>query len=400
MTLDLDSSEGLDRVHQLMLTILAFLGRHERYQEIWALLSIGIWTHIIPQPDATMDVFGAQVSMMVNVPMIRMIIEKIPKIRLGSSFLPFELWSIMRERLPPESEEPQFSKNAMTHSLKYVMRLLFGAKLLTTPTEPLVDGSPGYHIHPGLTLWIRRILRILSCDGVLIGFYDCIEQRASEMAKLYPKVTEHIPAVKSYAFPFIEREKWNLIAAVVGLHQNCRHLLKILTVPAMREKMLETGMPFAWSSFHVLAPICGSTEDFCTWFLTHIVLEYIDMAASIMPSSLDEPLLQPLVPFLYLLNWAIDMTQRYCIESKRATPLRLRKLLLARVASMRRTGTRSDELMEDNFKAAEIKAAISEWRILLRSPGSSQQDIDRSFEAVQTAITVRRWLDAARLIPR
>ncbi|KAH8703572.1 hypothetical protein BGW36DRAFT_443882 [Talaromyces proteolyticus] len=384
-TLDLDDSEGLGRVHQLMLTVLAFLGRHNRYQEIWALLSIGLWTDVLPHPDAIVTVFEVKFSMMANVPMIGMIIEKIPKVRLGASFLPFKLWSIMNEGLPPESEEPQFSKEAMARSLKYVVRLLLGANLLTTPTEPLIDGTPGYHIHPALTLWIRRILRILHCDGVFISFFDCIENRALEMAKLNPAVTEDIPAIKSFAFPFIQREKWNLITAVVGLHQKYRHLLAMITVPAVREMFLESGMPFAWSSFHVLAPICGSTEDFCTWFLTHIVLEYIDMAASIMPNSMDEPLLQPLGPFLYLLNWAIDMTQRYCIEAKRATPLRLRKLLLGRVSAMRRMGTGKEELMEDNFKAAEMKALISEMRIALMSPNSSQDDIDRSIEAVKTA---------------
>ncbi len=108
MTLDLDDDEGLGRVHRLMLTILAFLGRHNRYQEIWALLSIGFWTDVLPHPDATMAVFEAKLSMTVNVPMIGRIIEKIPKVRLGASFLPFELWSIMSEGLPPEPEEPQF----------------------------------------------------------------------------------------------------------------------------------------------------------------------------------------------------------------------------------------------------------------------------------------------------
>ncbi len=227
----------------------------------------------------------------------------------------------------------------MTCSLKYVVRLLWGAKLLTTPTEPLIDGNIGYHIHTALTLWIRRILKIMQCDGVFIGFFDCVEKRALEMAKLSPSVTENISVIKSFPFPFIQRDKWNLIAAVVGLHQKYRQLVDLTTDPATKEQMLQYGMPFAWDSFHVLAPICGSTEDFCTWFLTYIMLEYIDMSASIMPCSLDEPLLQPLGPFLFLLNWAIDMTQRYGIEAKRATPLYLRKLLLGRVESMRRTGT-------------------------------------------------------------
>ncbi|KAJ5918291.1 hypothetical protein N7454_010666 [Penicillium verhagenii] len=59
-SLDLNDSQGLGRTHHLMITIMKHLVRHDRYRDIWALLSIGVWVDVLPHPDGIADIFQGE----------------------------------------------------------------------------------------------------------------------------------------------------------------------------------------------------------------------------------------------------------------------------------------------------------------------------------------------------
>ncbi|KAJ5632854.1 hypothetical protein N7490_009193 [Penicillium lividum] len=374
--LDLSDSQGLARTHDLILTILNYMALGNRPQEIWALLSVGLWTDVLPDPDELSQIFyGDNIVMRLSSPLIQDLLTTIPNNHLEISRVPFELWSILNQARSRQ-DAPTFSQVAMIKSLKYVIRILMAANLITGRTETLIDGKQGYRLHPALTLWLRHILETQVCLALHAGFFVCMEDRAIKMADLNLDVREAQTAILSSAFPFIEREKWNLMAAVSGMHQRY-HLFRAFALTPAWQSLLSNVPTFAWQSFNILAPICALTEDFCTWFLTHFALKYIEMRASLTPKSIDQPMADPIGPFLNILNWAVMMAQRYRLEDKLIVPLGIRRMLLDYLKDRRSTGRKDEELFENNLVAAEIRGWLNELWITLKAPQSTEEDVDR-----------------------
>lgn len=136
----------------------------------------------------------------------------------------------------------------------------------------------------------------------------------------------------------------------------------------------ETNLEFAWLHFMVLSPISFSTPDFCPLFLTHYALEYVASIESVIPQSHVDPLpgTITLLPLMHLLMSVIFIVQRYRLDNELATPLRIRRLLLARVEAIREdAGIECNEINEDEFILIEISHWMSEAKIAM---GSSEWD--------------------------
>ncbi|KAJ5971323.1 uncharacterized protein N7479_001241 [Penicillium vulpinum] len=372
LSLNLGDSQGLDRTHHLMIAILKHLAQSNRYPDMCVLFSIGLWIDVMPHPEEILDIFEND-DISAKIPLLRYVVDNIPMTEGRNSFVPFELWSIMKEIPVPRVKSSFSSKVEIVESLTCVVRLLVAAKLITGRTKPLVDGKQGYQLHPALTIWLRRILRVLPYDVILINFVTCMENRASRMGDANPSVDDFrsgdaklLRAVESPSFDFVEMEKWNLISAVVVLSQ------KVDIFSSMGIELPSDTRRFAWTSFFALSPITASREDFCTWFLIHVALKSIKRLAALMPESHTDPLPSSLNHFLFLglLNWVIWMAQKYRLDDKLAMPLRVRRLLLARVQAMRDCGIHCDEIYHQDFVIAETQAWLNERWITLGSPST------------------------------
>ncbi|KAJ5930486.1 hypothetical protein N7466_005979 [Penicillium verhagenii] len=379
-SLDLNDSQGLGRTHHLMITIMKHLVRHGRYRDIWALLSIGVWVDVLPHPDGIADIFqGENFALKMAAPLFKEMVDIVPDVNLVVFPLPFELWSMLNNVTLLDNDQSSYATEEMVESLRYVVQLLVAARLLTGRTEVLIDGKQGYRLHPALTIWIRRILRTQVCFGIRCGLFVCMEQRAGQMLELNDDIpiTQEKTSILSPSFPFIEREKWNLMAAVAGMHQYS-HLLR----EAAPSNFAADSQTFAWQTFNALAPICALTEDFCTWFLTHVALKYLEIREPLIPESLDDPLPDPLGPLLLLLNWTVMMLQRYRLEEEMKVPLRLRRMILRRLKAMRIAGVGAEELSDRNVVTHEIRGWLNEAWITVRLPDSTQADMDPIVEMI------------------
>lgn len=136
-----------------------------------------------------------------------------------------------------------------------------------------------------------------------------VESRAKQMVTMNDNRLD--PEERS--FEFVKREKWNLLAAIAALHY-----------PPRSRCIAQKG--FAWNSeFVALAPLYAGKEDYITWFLTHVALQYAENIAPLVPTSHQEPLPDPLDNMLFILNWVISMTQRLNLDYDYPTPLHLRR---------------------------------------------------------------------------
>jgi hypothetical protein len=371
LSLNLSDDQGLERTNYLMVAILKHLADSDRYPDMCALISLGLWIDVLPHPEEIVNIFDTE-DLSCKIPLLQYIMGKIPQSQVNKSLVPFELWSIMNERPILENKPSPSSKSDIARSLKYAVRLLAAAKLITGRTELLVDGKQGYRLHSALTTWLRRILRVLPRDVIFINFITCMEDRASRMVDVNPDANDFragnailLRAVESPSFDFVEREKWNLITAVVGLTQ------KFHQFSSMGIELPSDARRFAWASFIALSPISASREDFCTWFLTHVTLKSLKGLAPLIPESYRDPLPPTLTHFLLLvlLNWVIWMTQKYRLDQELTMPLRVRRLLLARSQAIKDAGIDCDELSEPDFAMAEVQAWLNEEWIALGSPG-------------------------------
>ncbi|CAG8249791.1 unnamed protein product [Penicillium salamii] len=387
LSLNMNENQGLDRTHHLMVAILKHLAQSNRWADMCALISIGLWTDVMPHPEEIVGVFeNADIS--TQIPLLRHIVDSIPTMRLQSSFLPFELWCIMKKTPARRGNLSFSSKTHIAESLKYAVQLLVAAQLITGRTAPLVDGKQGYRLHPALTTWLRRILRAVPHDVILVNFITCMDERASRMGDVNPNVhdlrsgdAKLLRAVESPSFNLVEMEKWNLISAVVALSQ------KVDKMSSMGIELPPDTRRFAWMSFFALAPISASRDDFCTWFLTHVALKSIKMLAPLVPKSHTTPLPSALTHFLLLglLNWVIWMAQKYRLDDRLAHPLRVRRLLLARVQAIRDSGIACDELHDQDFVVAETQAWLNEGWIALAS--SDKEKGQETFQKIREKTT-------------
>ncbi|OOQ88753.1 hypothetical protein PEBR_11286 [Penicillium brasilianum] len=390
-SLNLNDDCGLGRVHSLLLVILDYLAKDKRYEDLWALLSIGLWIDSIPHPSQIMEIFEGD-NLQLRVPIIQYIVDNIPKSQLNSSCLPFELWSIMRDSSVMEKKTqsnsqslPVASKITMS-SMQNAIQLLMAARLITGRTETLIDGMKGYKIHPAATLWLRRILLVLPYHTVLLNIYTCMGSRAYQMADLNPNEAEiksgnasHLRAIQSPSFPFIEREKWNLITAVGKMRHDAAQLQSNLALVSP-----ENDLNFAWLPFMVLIPISFAAPDFCPLFLTHVALEYLASIEPQIPQSYLDPLPGEItmLPLMHLLITVVLMVQRYRLDNDLPVPLRIRRLLLARVEAIRDADIDCDEINEDEFILMEISHWLNEAGIAIRSPECDKLKISRIFDKV------------------
>jgi hypothetical protein len=389
LSLDLSNDQGLGRTHHLMVVILTHLANANRYSDMCALISLGLWIDAVPHPDEILNIFDTE-DISGKIPLLQYIMGNIPRPRVNKSVVPFELWSIMKENSIPGNQTSLSSKSDIAKSLKYAVRLLLAARLITGRTEPLVDGKKGYRLHSALTIWLRRIMRVLPRDVIFINFITCMEERASQMTDVNPDSNDLrlgnaklLRAVESPSFNFVEREKWNLLTAVVGLTQKAHQF------SSMGIELPSDVRRFAWASFIALSPISSSREDFCTWFLTHVALKSLKDLAPLVPQSHRDPLPPALTHFLLLilLNWVIWMTQKYRLDQKLAMPLEARRLLLARVQARKDDGIDCDELCEPDFAMAEVQAWLNERWIALGYPslGNDEAVLNRIREKITSS---------------
>jgi hypothetical protein len=370
LSLDLSDNKGLDRTHHVMIAILKHLAQLNRYPDMCALISIGLWVDVLPNPEGIVNIFDTE-DISLKIPLLQHILNSVPESQADKAHVPFELWSSMRVTPATEKRTYFSSKEEVAESFRYAVRLLVAAKLITGRSEILIDGRQGYRLHPALTIWLRRILSVLQRNVICFNFIGCMEERASQMGGLNPNANDFrsgnaklLRAVESPSFDFVEREKWNLMAAIVGLTQKVHYFSSIgVELPS-------DGPRFAWASFIALSPISASREDFCAWFLTHVTLKSLKDIAPLMPESYREPLPNTLTHFLFLvlLNWIIWMSQRYRLDQDLVMPLRLRRLVLDRVQDIRDAGINCEELLEPDFAMAEAQAWLTESWIAMR-PG-------------------------------
>ncbi|CAG8932802.1 unnamed protein product [Penicillium salamii] len=383
LSLNMNDNQGLDRTHELMILIFKHLAHSNRWTDMCALISIGLWTDVMPHPEEIVGIFeNADIS--TQIPILRYIVDSIPIMQLHTSFLPFELWCIMKKSPVRRGNFSFSSKTDIAKSLKYAVQFLSAAQLITGQTAPLVDGKQGYQLHPALTTWLRRILRAVPHDVILVNFVTCMEERASRMGDVNPNVhdlrsgdAKLLRAVESPSFNFVEKEKWNIISAVVALSQ------KVDKMSSMGIELPPDTRRFAWTSFFALAPISATRDDFCTWLLTHVALKSIKRLATLVPESHTTPLPSALTHFLLLgiLNWVIWMAQKYRLDDRLAHPLRVRRLLLARVQAIRDSGIACDELLDRDFVVAETQAWLNEGWIALAS--SNKEKGQETFQKIQ-----------------